>query len=299
MKKEDYTIILFYKFVNIKDQESFKIKQKRIAKSFNLKGRMLIAKEGVNATFEGTTKNIKAYIKKLKSQNNVFSGKSEPSSSWKKVVFKESKGDGKAFTKLKIKVRPEIVTLGIGNLDIKKETAPVVSASQLDIMYEKKEDFLVLDLRNDFEIKAGYFKNTINPKLRNFRDLPNKIKNIKHLKERKIVAVCTGGIRCEKATVLLKKEGFKNLYQLEDGIHAYIKKFPGKFFKGSLFVFDNRMLTPVVENSKREIVGRCRYCNKKSEVFYNDDSVRPSRKIICCSICIMQHKSSLRPAIPV
>lgn len=291
MEKEDYTIILFYKFVNIKDLESFKIKQKKIAESFNLKGRMIIAKEGVNATFEGTTKNIKSYIKKLKSQ--------KPVSIWKKVVFKESKGNGKAFTKLKIKVRPEIVTLGIGDLNIKKETAPVVTASQLNKMYENKEDFLVLDLRNDFEVKVGYFKNTVNPKLRNFRDLPNKIKNIEYLKERKVVAVCTGGIRCEKATVLLKKEGFKNLYQLEDGIHTYIKKFPDKFFKGSLFVFDNRMLTSVVENSKIEIVGRCKYCNKKSEVFYNNDSVRPSRKIICCSTCILQHKSSLRAAIPV
>lgn len=299
MEKEDYTIILFYKFVNIKDLESFKIKQRKIAESFNLKGRMIIAKEGVNATFEGTTKNIKEYIKKLKSQKGVFSANGGSSSSWKKVVFKESKGDGKAFTKLKIRVRPEIVTLGIGDLNIKKETAPVITASQLDKMYEKKEDFLVLDLRNDFEIKTGYFKNTVNPKLRNFRDLPKKIKNIKHLKERKVVAVCTGGIRCEKATVLLKKEGFKNLYQLEDGIHTYIKKFPGKFFKGSLFVFDNRILTSVVENSKREIVSRCKYCNKKSEVFYNDDSIRPSRKIICCSICIVRYKSNLRPAIPV
>ena len=187
----------------------------------------------------------------------------------------------------------------MGQLNIKRDTAPVVTATQLDKMYEKKEDFVVLDLRNDFEIDAGYFENTVNPNLRKFRDLPSKLSELDNLKDKKVVAVCTGGIRCEKATVLLKDRGFKNLYQLKDGIHTYIKKFPGKHFKGSLFVFDNRMVTSVVENVKREVVGRCRYCNKKSEDFYNDDSMRPSKKVICCSTCIIKHKKKLRPVLPV
>ncbi len=286
MGKNNYTIILFYKFTNIKNPEAFKLKQRKIAEGFNLTGRILIAKEGINATLEGTTKDIKAYIKKLKEQK-VF----------KDVVFKESKGNGMAFGKLKVKVRPEVVTLGIGELNIKKDTAPLVTAKQLDKMYEKREDFVVLDLRNDYEVDAGYFENTINPKLRNFRDLPKKIEELEHLKNQKVVAVCTGGIRCEKATVLLKDKGFKNLYQLKDGIHTYIKKFPAKYFKGSLFVFDNRMLTSVVENVKREVVGKCRYCNKTSEDFYNDDSMRPSKKVICCNTCILRYKNKLRPVL--
>jgi len=288
MKGNKYNIILFYKFTPIKNPDSFKIKQRKIAESFGLTGRMLIAKEGVNATLEGTTKNVKLYIKKLREQK-VF----------KDVVFKESKGNGNAFGKLKVKVREEVVTLGVGSLNIKRDTAPVVTATQLDKMYEKKEDFVVLDLRNDFEIDAGYFENTVNPNLRKFRDLPAKLRKLDNLKDKKVVAVCTGGIRCEKATVLLKDRGFKNLYQLKDGIHTYIKKFPGKHFKGSLFVFDNRMLTSVVENVKREIVGKCRYCNKKSEDFYNDDSMRPSKKVICCNNCILKYRKKLRPVLPV
>ncbi len=288
MKKETFTVILFYKFIKIKNPEVFRDKQRKIAESFDLLGRMLVAPEGVNATFEGTTKNIKGYIKKLKTQV-IF----------KDVAFKQSVGHGKGFTKLMVKTRPEVVTLDIGDLDIKKETAKTVTASQLEKMYTKKEDFVVLDMRNDFEIEAGYFEKTYNPKLKNFKNLPEKIEELAYLKNKKVVTVCTGGIRCEKGTVLLKKHGFTNLYQLKDGIHTYMKKYPGKHFKGSLFVFDNRIVTPVVDSPNREVVARCKYCSTKCEIFYNDDSVRPSRKVVCCEVCIVRRRKKLRPAVPV
>src|SRR5688572_7898066 len=157
MSKKSYKVILFYKFTTIRDPEKFKLKQLKLAHFFNLKGRMLIAKEGVNATFEGLKKDVSGYKKVFKLQKQ-----------FKDVVFKESEGNGKGFTKLKVKVRPEIVTLGVGELNIKKETAAVVTANQLDKMYAKNEDFVVLDLRNDFEIQTGYFDKTVNPKLNNF-----------------------------------------------------------------------------------------------------------------------------------
>ena len=288
MKKEAYTVILFYKFTKIKNPEKFKIQQRKIAKDFNLMGRMLIAKEGINATFEGTDKDIKAYEKKLM-QNKLLKG----------IVFKESEGNGKGFTKLKIKVRPEIVTLEAGEFNVKKETAPVITATQLEKMYQKNEDFVVLDLRNDFEVRAGYFEKTINPELKNFRDLPQKVSELLYLKDKKVIAVCTGGIRCEKATCLLKKGGFKNLYQLKDGIYSYMKKYPGRHFKGSLFVFDNRITTPIVDTNEREVVGQCAYCATKCEQFYNDDSTRPSKKIICCDKYIIRRKHILRSCVSV
>lgn len=285
MKKESYTIILFYKFTKIKNPEFFKLKQRKIAEAFNLKGRMLIGGEGVNATLEGTTKNIKGYIKELKAQR-VF----------KDVVFKQTEGTGTGFTKLKVKTRPEIVTLGASGFNVKKETAKTVTADQLEKMYKNKEDFVVLDLRNDFEVQVGYFDNTVNPELLNFRDLPEKLPKLrKALKGKKVVAVCTGGIRCEKATCLMKQEGFENIYQLKDGIYSYMKKYPNKHFKGTLFTFDNRMTTPVVGKKNREVVGKCAFCGIACEEFYNNDDFRPSRKVICCDSCIMRHKN-LRPA---
>ncbi len=296
MKKESFTIILFYKFTKIKNPEKFRDMHKQLAAGFGLTGRMLVAHEGVNATFEGETTAIKKYIKALR-KISIF----------KNIVIKESAGNGKGFTKLQVKVRPEVVTLGVGELNIKKDTAPTVTATQLEKMYRAtdakgsgvpKDDFVILDLRNDFEIQAGYFEKTVNPGLQKFKELPAKIAGLSHLKNKKVVAVCTGGIRCEKATVLLKKEGFTNIFQLKDGIHTYIKKYPGKRFKGSLFVFDNRMVTPVAESENREVVGTCAYCATKCEEFYNDDSIRPSRKVICCNNCIGSHPK-LRAAIPV
>ena len=117
------------------------------------------------------------------------------------------------------------------------------------------------------------------------------------MKNKKIITVCTGGIRCEKATCLLKKEGFKNLYQLKDGIHTYIKKYPRSNFKGSLFVFDNRMTTEVVKTPDREIIGKCFYCQTPSEDYYNDDSTRPSHKVICCKHCIKTRAKNLRMCV--
>ncbi|OGZ65976.1 MAG: hypothetical protein A3C50_03060 [Candidatus Staskawiczbacteria bacterium RIFCSPHIGHO2_02_FULL_43_16] len=288
MGKNNYTVILFYKFTKIKNPAVFRDKNKKIAANFGLMGRLLIAPEGMNGTFEGTTANIKKYIKEVRKQA-IF----------KDVAFKQSAGHGKAFTKLTVKTRPETVTLGVGDLNVKKNTSKMVTAAQLQKMYENNEDFVVLDLRNDYEIQAGYFEKTVNPGLRFFRELPEKIKDLEYLKSKKVITVCTGDIRCEKGTCLLKKEGFENIYQLKDGIHTYMKKYPAKRFKGTLFVFDNRIVTPVVDAPGREVVAKCAYCATKCEEFYNDDSVRPSRKVVCCSKCFVVRKKRLRPAIPV
>jgi UPF0176 protein len=281
----EYVVILFYKFVHFDDPEGFRDAQKKLVKELGLKGRLLIAPEGINGTFEGTREAIEQYKSALHA-NPLFAD----------LVFKESVGTGSAFTRAEIKVRPEVVTLGAGEFDIKKETAREMPAEELEALYKSGDDFVVLDLRNDFEIAVGAFDKTVHPGLRNFRDLPEKLESLKHLKDKKVVAVCTGGIRCEKATCLLKKEGFTNVSQLKDGIHTYMQKFPGSNFKGSLYVFDNRITTPVVDAPNRELIGECLFCSAKCEDFYSDDSTRPSKKIICCSSCLTTRQETLRKA---
>ena len=286
MKVPQYTIILFYKFITIRSPEKLRVEQKALIESLNLKGRFLIAEEGINATLEGETKNIKKYMRALHRMPR-----------FKDIVFKQSAGTGKGFTKLQVKVRSEVVTLGAGKLDIKKDTAKTMTPAELQRLYKKDEDFVVLDLRNQFEIEAGKFEKTVSPELQNFRDLPSKLKSLRNLKHKKVVAVCTGGIRCEKATCLLKQKGFTDLYQLKDGIHAYMQKYPNAHFKGSLFVFDNRMTTPIVDAKSHKIIAKCTYCAKPCEDFYNDDSTRPSTKVICCNKCFKSRQRQLRPAV--
>jgi UPF0176 protein len=278
-----YTVILFYKFIPIADPAQLREDMRTLALAHGLKGRMLIAREGVNATFEGTAESIENYKAALR-ENPLFGD----------VVFKESASDGNSFAKLQVKVRDEVVTLGAGELDVARDTAPAISAEELEKMYEEREDFVVLDLRNDYETAVGKFENTYDPGLALFRDLPQKIESFAHLKSKKVVTVCTGGIRCEKATCLLKKEGFTDVVQLKDGIHTYMQQFPNSRFKGSLFVFDNRMVTPVVEELEYAVIGKCEFCGESTETFYNDDRVRPSLKVVCCSTCAPAHPE-LRP----
>ena len=278
-----FKVILFYKFCRVTDPSTFRDEQRALAQEFCLKGRILIAKEGINATLEGATESVDGYTQALR-QNPLFSD----------LVMKESEGTGSAFAKLVTRVRDEVVTLGAGEFDIEKETAPPITAEELERMYDTDEDFVVLDLRNDYETAVGMFERTVDPVLKNFRDLPEKLSDIAQLKNKKVVAVCTGGIRCEKATCLLKKEGFTDIVQLKDGIHSYMQKFPGRHFKGSLFVFDDRMSTSVVDVPNREVVGKCAFCGAPSEDFYSDDSVRPSRKLICCENCIESRHAVLR-----
>lgn len=282
-----YVVILFYKFIHIADPKALMDSHRAKGKELGLLGRLLIAPEGINGTFEGTEESIESYKEFLHSDER-----------FKDVVFKESEGNGECFSKLMVKVRPEVVTLGTPDFDIKNETAKELTAKELQEWYESGKDFVVLDLRNDFEIEVGKFDKTVDPGLANFRDLPKDMPKIKSLKGKTIVSVCTGGIRCEKATCLLKREGFKDVYQLKDGIHTYMKEYPGQHFKGALFVFDNRMVTDVVSTPNKEVIGKCKFCAKPTEEFYSDDNFRPSKKVLCCQECIEGKSDYLRKCAP-
>jgi len=283
MTTSEYIVILFYKFSPIADPAAVVLAHTQACKDLGLTGRMLVAEEGVNGTFEGTREQIETYKAYLEA-DPYFAG----------IAIKESAGTGRAFPRLSIKVRAEVVTLGAGTFDVKNETAPELAASELHKWYEAGEDFVVLDLRNDYEIASGKFDRTIDPGLSNFRDLPEKIAALGDIKDKKVVAVCTGGIRCEKATCLLKREGFSDIYQLKDGIHAYMKEYPGKNFKGTLFVFDDRMTTDVVPVEGKTVIGACSFCAQDTEMYCSDDSVRPSRKLLCCEACFLREGSRLR-----
>lgn len=298
-------MILFYKFTHIADPAALAAAHKQKAAELGLKGRAIIAEEGINATFEGTREAVRAYVDFLHADPRFAD-----------VLVKESAGtrDGKAFPKLSVKVRDEVVTLGAGRFDIARETAAELPAAELQKWYDNGEDFVVLDLRNDYEIASGKFDRTIDFGLTNFRELPEKIAEMEKdparaaelaaLKRKKIVPVCTGGIRCEKATCFLKQAGFENMYQLKDGIHTYMKEFPGEHFKGTLFVFDNRLTTDVVPPrelppEKKVVIGSCVFCSRSTEQYACDDSVRPSRKILCCEDCFEEHRHELRESVSV
>jgi UPF0176 protein len=276
MMKHD--ILLYYKYTSIKNPEKFALGHRVLCESLSLKGRVIVASEGINATVEGLKKNIKTYIKTMSAKRG-FSN----------VHWKVSDGTGEAFPRLTVKVRPEIVSLGLSkkaDVDPRKTTGIHLDPKKLHEWFRKGEEFHIVDMRNNYEHKVGHFKDSILPPLANFRDLPKVLPTLKHLKNKKVLTVCTGGVRCEKASGYLVKKGFKDVYQLDGGIVSYMKKYPGKDFLGSLYVFDGRVTMAYnPKKGERPVIGKCEKCGVKTETYADCTHVNCKTQILCCRDC--------------
>lgn len=283
-----YKIILFYKYTKIADPVGFVAWMKNLATPLLLKGRVLIASEGINGTLEGTEENISLFIESFKKVGSDTETKNF--GNFSDIQIKESVGTGSAFPKLKVKARKEIVALGLGDEDFDPNeiTGVHLKPEELKKWYENKKDFVVVDMRNDFEFDVGRFKNSINPPIEYFRDLPKAIPTLEHLKEKTVLTVCTGGVRCEKASGYLKKKGFKDVYQLDGGMHKYMEKFPGEDFLGTLYTFDNRVVMDFggKDGGEREVVGRCKECKNKCETFSHCGLSGCHKHLIVCRECL-------------
>jgi UPF0176 protein len=278
MEATEYQIILFYKYVFIDNPMEIKAWQDEICGDLGLTGRCIIAIEGINATFEGTKGNIKKYIKEL-----------EKDERFKNIHFKLSVGTGSAFPKLSIKVRKEIVSLHLGTCDINPNeiTGIHLKPEELHNWIKTGREFYIVDMRNAYEHKVGYFENSILPPIENFRDLPKVIEQISHLKSKTVLTVCTGGVRCEKASGFLVTEGFTDVYQLDGGIVSYMEKYPNEDFKGKLYVFDGRVTMGFyTDDARHAIVGKCDACGEQSENYVNCDNPVCHRHFINCVRCL-------------
>lgn len=288
----NHIIILFYKYTPIADPEKLRDEQMTLCKSLGMKGRMIVAYEGINGTFEGTEEHIEMYVKDLLSHPEFVD-----------IHIKRSEGTGNAFPKLSIKVRPEIVATHLEERDIdpNKMTGKYLTAEELHEWFHPstssgKKEFYIVDMRNDYEQAVGVFRNSLHSGMGNFRDLPKVLDSLEHLKGKTILTVCTGGVRCEKASGFLVANGFADVYQLYGGIVTYMEKYPGEDFLGSLYVFDNRLVMGFnMDNPKREIIGRCIVCQKPSEHFINCLDGYCHRHFICCENCLRGEKAILCP----
>lgn len=277
-----HEIIIFYKYTPIAEPERFRDFHRELCILLRLTGRVLIAKEGINGTLEGKSEHIAAYEKRMREEDGSEGTHGNFSDLW----FKHSPGTGSAFPKLKVKVRDEIVTLGLGkegDINPNQITGTHLKPEELKQWIDSGEDITIIDMRNDYEYKVGHFEGSINPKLDNFRDLAVTLPKLEHLKNKKVLTVCTYGVRCEKASGFLKAKGFNDVYQLDGGIGSYMKKYPGEDFNGSLFVFDNRMLERFTDEYR--VVGKCERCGEKSEEFTNCRNTECHKKMIVCLSC--------------
>jgi UPF0176 protein len=275
---EEFDIILFYKYVHIDNPVAYMRHQKRIQEALGLKGRTIIASEGINATLEGTKKNIDLYLQDYLSDPR-----------FKDTHIKRSAGDGNSFPRTSVKVRDELVALGLPkecDIDPNKLTGIHLKPEELHQWFTDGKEFYIVDMRNAYEHLVGHFKGSVLPPMDNFRDLPKFIKNIEHLKDKTVLTVCTGGVRCEKASGYLLDQGFTDVYQLDGGIVSYMEKYPNENFLGKLYVFDSRIAVGFyTDDPKHEIVGRCRICDKPCERYTNCVINDCNRKMIACQEC--------------
>ena len=226
-----FSIITFYQFKKNYQTDNIQKKIKSFCSFHKLRGTVLIANEGINGTLAGMDKSINLFSKELKKIG------------FNKLEKKTSKYDFMPFNRLKVKIKKEIVTFDSKILDVEKDKGKHISPSKWNSIIEDK-DTLLIDVRNNFEVQMGTFKDAINPRTNKFSEFKKFIdKKLSKDKNKKIAIFCTGGIRCEKASSYMIKEGFEKVYQLKGGILKYLEdiSLDKSKWKGECFVFDNRV----------------------------------------------------------
>ncbi|HSE29410.1 MAG TPA: rhodanese-related sulfurtransferase [Candidatus Saccharimonadales bacterium] len=274
-------VLLYYKFAPLSDPQAVMFWQRALCERLNLKGRILISKHGINGTVGGEIDDLKAYIKETK----AFTG-------FKGTVFKWSDGGREDFPRLSVKVRDEIVTFGAPD-ELKVDEKGVVGGGKHlkpeqvhELIKERGDEVVFFDGRNAYEAAVGKFKNAVVPDTRTTRDFLNDLESDKYndIKDKPVVTYCTGGIRCEVLSSLMKNRGFKEVYQIDGGIAKYGETFKDEgLWEGSMYVFDKRM--GIKFSDKAKDIGVCIHCQGKTSNYENCAYMPCNNLVLICEDC--------------
>ncbi|PIP56119.1 hypothetical protein COX05_04760 [candidate division WWE3 bacterium CG22_combo_CG10-13_8_21_14_all_39_12] len=269
-------ILLYYTYAPIENPEQLVKLQKSVCERLEIKGRILIATEGINGTISGQEQALDQYMAEAMSYPGLAD-----------IEWKISDGPEEAFPRLRVVVRDEIVTLGLKkqNADVHlNNKAHYIEPNELLSLYENNDEFTIIDARNEYEARIGKFKNALTPDINSFREFPEFVKSIEHLKDKPVVTYCTGGIRCEKASAYMREQGFTDVRQLHGGIHRYSTETGGKNFEGEMYIFDSRIHTPV-NSVNPSVISECIHCRTKVSRYINCCNVTCNKQIIICEDC--------------
>ncbi|MCA9400843.1 MAG: rhodanese-related sulfurtransferase [Candidatus Omnitrophica bacterium] len=265
-----YSVILYYNFYPIQDPDVFCVTHKNVCRDLELKGRVYVSHEGINGTLSGLKDDIAAYKNYLHSIQGF--GQTE---------FKEDLIDFIPFDKLIVKVRPEIVTLKSSRqLDPYHHPGRHLSPQEWRTVLESGEEYQLIDVRNNYESAIGHFEGAIKPDVKNFYDFEDWVDGAHLDKDKKVLMYCTGGIRCEKFSLLMEEKGFKDVYQLQGGIINYAKQQGDAHYKGKCFVFDDRLAVPI-EKKQKEPLGRCEITGTPCDDYMNCHNMDCNKLFIC------------------
>jgi UPF0176 protein len=275
-------ILLYYKFTPIADPQAVMLWQKTLTDSLNLRGRILVSTQGINGTVGGEIDDLKKYIKETKKLEG-----------FKKTVFKWSDGTREDFPRMSVKVRRELVGFQNSDDEIVVDENGVVGGGKHikprevhDMIEKYGDDVVFFDGRNEHEAKIGRFKNAVVPNTNTSRDFIAELESDKYddIKDKKVITYCTGGIRCEAISAMMKKRGFSDVYQIDGGIVKYGEAYGDDgLWEGSLRVFDNRMTVNFSDHTK--IIGECTHCSGKTSNFENCAHAECNDLVLICENC--------------
>ncbi len=270
-----------YKFVRLENYESIRAPLLSILNENNIKGTLLLAEEGINGTVAGSRQainNLLTWFNHDERLNNI--------------VVKDSYVEENPFYRSKVKLKKEIVTMGVEGIDPNHVVGSYVKPRDWNRLISDPE-VTVIDTRNDYEVQIGSFKGAIDPGTKTFREFPEYVKeNLDPSKHKKVAMFCTGGIRCEKSTAYLKEKGFEDVYHLEGGILKYLEEVPSEqsLWKGECFVFDNRV--SVNHALEKGHYDQCHACRRP--ITESDKEREEYQQGVSCHHCINEYTEAQR-----
>lgn len=268
----NYNTLLFYKYTRIENAEKYAEQHLKYCLSLGLKGRVLVADEGINGSVSGPPQQCEQYMAYLQDDQR-FAG----------IEFKIEATDELSFNKMHVRYRKEIVHFGI---EINPDLAGIRLSGQEVLAMKDSPDVVMVDMRNDIECQVGKFKNALTLDMHTFRELPQKMEALLPYKDKKIIAYCTGGIRCEKATAYLIQQGFprENVFHIDGGIIKYAQHTGGVDFDGKCYVFDKRLVTDV-NSVNPTIISHCEICQQPSAHLVNCANAVCNKHFVLCESC--------------
>lgn len=265
--------ILYYKFVPVPDPVSVMHWQRNLCQRLNLKGRIIVAEQGINGTLGGAIEDVKSYKKEMNT-HPLFKG----------IEYKWSDGQREDFPRLSVKVRPELVTLAPDESFDVFNSSTGLRPKQWHQYLEEHPDAIVLDARNNYESDIGYFKtqNVIKPDIRAFKQIKKELEKLP--KDKPILTYCTGDVRCEYLSAYMKHKGFDKVYHLDGGIVKYGETYKDSgYWEGKCFVFDKRLHVEFSESARD--IGTCVRCEVRTSNHENCSNMACNGLVLLCSAC--------------
>lgn len=273
---KSYYILAYYYIGKIEEPQLEVKRQQSFFKERDVTGRIYISEEGINCQMSGLAHEVERYMEWLKADPRFSS-----------IDFKIHHGEENVFPRMTVKYRKKLVAIDCPvDFSVRGEH---VSPKEWRQMIESGKDYLMIDVRNDYESQIGHFEGAILPPCNTFREFEGYLKELKETKDpstTEVMMYCTGGIRCELYSAIMMKEGFSNIFQLDGGVIKYGLQEGSAHWKGKLFVFDDRLAIPISDSEPAEVIAQCHCCHCPEDTYYNCANMDCNALFISCSDCL-------------